>query len=204
MTAMDDAARTNPMRGFAPHRLGRYECDAWVCYYRHEWTRFLQASVGMVREGFGMGWPRTVQGAYLVLRANQLWAPYPANDRRGAEATMRRFYSLVAREHGLRLDPWHAARLEVDWWHEHRVLQHLPDGTPKDAGPLTDALTMLYAYVYDVADDEVRPAAELRAQAMGFSDRWVRDGCDLASPLLVEELTSLVRSYAALRDAVGP
>ena len=58
------------MRTFAPHRLGRYECDAWVSYYRHEWSRFFPASVGMVREGFGMSQLHTLQGAYLVLRAN--------------------------------------------------------------------------------------------------------------------------------------
>ena len=37
---------------------------------------------------------------------------------------------------------------------------------------------------------------------MVFSDRWVRRGCDLGDPLLVEELTCLVRSYAALLEAV--
>jgi len=48
----------------------------------------------------------------------------------------------------------------------------------------------------------VRRAAELRARAMVYSDLWVRQGCDLGSPLLVEELTCLVRSYGALLVAV--
>jgi len=190
------------MRTFAPHRLGRYECDAWVSYYRREWSRFFPASVRLVREGFGMTQVRTLSGAYLVLRANQQWAPYPDNDRAGAEATMRKFYELVRREHGLQLDAGEAARLEVGWWHEHRVLQHLPEGAERDPAPLVDALTALYAYVYDAPADEVRPAAALRAEAMEHSDRWVADGCDLGSPLLVDELVCLVRSYGALRAAV--
>ncbi len=207
------------MRSFAPHRLGRYECDAWVCYYRHEWVPFLQASVGMVREGFRMPVHRTLQGAYLVLRANQLWAPYPDNDATGAEATMRRFYALVESVHPTGIDPTEAARREVGWWRVHRELQHRPgaddgalaatvDGAVaaaeavEGAGELTEALAGLYSYLYATGIDAVRPAAELRARAMLFSDLWVRQGCDLGSPLLVEELTCLVRSYGSLLAAV--
>ena len=189
------------MRTFAPHRLGRLECDAWVAYYRREWGRFLQCSVGMVREGFGMSWPRTLQGAYLVLRANQLWAPSPDNDAEGAQATMRSFYALVAAQHHLDLDVDHAAELEVEWWRVHRHLQReSEDGSLE---PLTEALTALYAHVYDASPDDLRPAAALRAEAMEVSDRWVEEGCDVGSPLLVDELTGLVRSYAPLRAAVG-
>lgn len=149
------------MRSFAPHRLGRLECDAWVAYYRREWGRFLQSCVRMVREGFGMGWPQTLQAAYLVLRANQMWASYPDHDAAGAQATMRRFYDLVATEHGLLLDVDRAAELEVEWWRVHRGLQREPsDGSTQ---PLTEALTALYAHVYDAAPDDVRPAAALRA-----------------------------------------
>lgn len=133
----------DPMRTFAPHRLGRLECDAWVGYYRSEWGRVLQCSVGMVHEGFGMSWPRTIQGAYLVLRANQLWAPYPDNDAAGARETMRRFYALVASQHHLRLDPDRAAELEVGWWRIHRHLQRESDDGAIE--PLVEAVTALYA-----------------------------------------------------------
>ncbi len=207
------------MRSFAPHRLGRYECDAWVTYYRHDWARFLPASVGMVHEGFGMPLHRTLQGAYLVLRANQLWAPYPDNDADGAVRTMRSFYALVDQVHGLGLDPDEAARREVSWWAVHRDLQHRPGADEaaqaataegavaaaeavEGADELTDALASLYSYVYTVEPEAVRTAAELRARAMVFSDLWVRQGCDLGSPLLVEELTCLVRSYGSLLAAV--
>lgn len=190
----------DPLRSFAPHRLGRLECDAWVGYYRHEWARALQCFVGMVREGFGMSWPRTMQGAYLVLRANQLWAPYPDNDAAGAQDAMRRFYALVAEQHHLRIDPYRAAELEVEWWRIHRYLQReTVDGS---IDPLVEAVTALYAYVYDSRADDVREAARLRSEAMVVSDRWVAEGCDLGSPLLVEELTALVQSYASLRAAV--
>ena len=44
--------------------------------------------------------------------------------------------------------------------------------------------------------------AELRAEAMDVSDRWIEAGCDPRHPLLAEERALLVRSYAALLAAV--
>jgi hypothetical protein len=76
------------------------------------------------------------------------------------------------------------------------------DGGAGSAESLVAALRDLYAYVYAAPADEVCGAAELRAQAMGISDRWVEAGCDPESPLLTEERVLLVRSYAALLAAV--
>ena len=89
----------NAMRSFDPRRVGRLECAAWVTYYRREWLRFLRAAVGLTRHTFALPWPATVRGAWLVLRANQLWAPYPDNDPDGARRCMERFYRLVAARH---------------------------------------------------------------------------------------------------------
>ena len=55
---------------------------------------------------------------------------------------------------------------------------------------------------YAVDPQEVEQAAALRAQAMVASDRWVERGCDPDDPLLAEERSLLVRSYAALLAAV--
>ena len=85
----------SPVRSFDPLRLADLEYRAWTGYYRRQWPRVLAASVGLVRAGFGLNWPRTLHGAWLVLRANQLWAPYPDNDPQRAQACMRRFYALT-------------------------------------------------------------------------------------------------------------
>jgi hypothetical protein len=191
--------RHDAMRSFTPYRLGRMECDAWVAYYRREWGRFLPASVGMVREGFGMDPVRTVYGAALVLRANQQWAPYPRNDAAGAYESMRRFYSLVTAATHETFDVTEAARLELAWWKVHRDVQRADGAAPE----LVEALAALSAHVYAVEASTVRPAAQLRADAMHVSDRWVADGCLLSSPLLVDELALLVRSYDALLAAVA-
>jgi hypothetical protein len=189
-----------PHRAFDPREVGRLEAAAWVAYYRREWTRLLRAAVALIRHTFGLPWPATIYGAWLVLRANQLWAPLPDNDPDGARRVMERFYRLLARQHGENFDPAQAATLEVEWWRVHREHQH--HGSGSDERPLIDALTALYAYVYQAPAAEVRAAAEQRALAMDLSDRWVGEGCDLGSPLIDDERAALIRSYASLLAAV--
>jgi hypothetical protein len=190
-----------PHRSFDPRRVGGLEAAAWVAYYRREWLPFLSSAVGLTRHTFGLSWPSTLRGAWLVLRANQLWAPYPDNDPDGARRAMERFYRLVAERHGETFDARRASELEVEWWRVHRAHQHDGSGGA-DEGPLIAALCALYSYVYGVPEAQVAVAAEQRALAMRHSDRWVREGCDPSSPLIEEERAALVRSYAGLLAAV--
>lgn len=186
-------------RDFDAVALGNAECDGWAAYYRREWLPFLRAAVGMVRIGFGMPWPQTIRGAWYVLRANQVWAPYPDNDPQGARDYMRRFYALVVRHGDLRPDPAEAARREVEWWRVHRMHQR-EDALSEDE--LTAALVDLYSYVYDVPGESVAAAARHRVVAMRHSDEWVDAGCELDDPLLAAERAELIASYTALLGAV--
>ncbi len=183
---------------FDPVVVGQRECDAWIAYYRREWRPFLLASVGMVRAGFGMRARRTLLGAWLVLRANQVWAPHPDNDPDAAREFMRRFYALVAKDGALRLDPVEASRREVEWWRVHRVHQRESGVTEQD---LVTAVADLYAYVYSVEPAAVIEAARLRVLAMALSDAWVAAGCSLDDPRVADERRALVASYSALREA---
>jgi hypothetical protein len=189
------------LRSFDPVRIADLEYKAWVGYYRRQWPQVLAASVGLVWRGFGMDWYRTLYGAWLVLRANQLWAPIPGNNPDGARACMRRFYALVKLSYGEPASPAEAARLEVDWWRVHREVQYAT--APRAAGdPLVESVTRLYGYLYGEPEDAVRPAAVHRARAMDLSDQWVAEGCQPDSPLLPLERAALVRAYAALLAAV--
>jgi hypothetical protein len=187
-------------RDFDPVKVGNLETDAWAAYYRRDWRTFLTAAVAMVGAGFGMSRRKTLYGAWLVLRANQRWAPYPDNDPDAARDLMRRFYLLVARDSDLRIDPKRASELEVEWWRLHRAHQHDP-GVP--GSELEQALVDLYAYVYDAEPAAVRPAAAARVEAMDLSDAWVKAGCLPTDPLLDRERAALVASYTALRRAIG-
>jgi hypothetical protein len=191
----------NRLRSFDPVRIADLEYRVWVGYYLRRWSQVLAASVGLVRAGFGMDWIRTLHGAWLVLRANQLWAPFPGNDPEGARACMRRFYALVRLSYGEPANPAKAAELEVDWWRAHREAQHAP-GSAEPGEDLVESVTRLYCYLYGEPAAAIRPAAVERARAMDLSDQWVREGCQPGSPLLPLERAALVRSYAALLAAV--
>jgi hypothetical protein len=193
--------RPGRLRSFDPVRIADLEYRAWVGYYLRRWPQVLMASVGLVRAGFGMRWDRTLRGSWLVLRANQLWAPVPDNDPDRAQACMRRFYGLVRRSYGEPASPAQAAALEVDWWRVHRQVQYAT--APRQAGDeLVESVTRLYCYLYGEPEAEVRQAALHRARAMDLSDQWVAQGCPPDSPLLAQEHAALVRSYAALLAAV--
>src|ERR1019366_10718232 len=77
-------ARAGRLRSFDPARIADLEYRAWTGYYRRNWPQVLAALAGLVRAGFGMDWYRTLHGAWLLLRASQLWAPVPGNDPAGA------------------------------------------------------------------------------------------------------------------------
>ena len=194
------SSRPSRLRSFDPVRVADLEFRAWVGYYRRDWPAVLRASVGLVRAGFGMDWPRTLHGAWLVLRANQLWAPAD-NDPDGARRCMRRFYGLLRISYGEPRDVAEAARREVDWWRVHRERQHAANHL--DSGDeLVDSLVRLYTFLYGEPEAAVRPAAVYRTEAMDLSDQWVADGCPPDSPLLAREHAALVRAYAALLAAV--
>jgi hypothetical protein len=186
------------MRSFDPRLVGALECRAWETYYRRKWAAFLVASIRLVRAAFRMSWPRTLVGAWLVLRANQVWAPFPDNDPDAARSLMTRFYRLLRVSEDGQFDSVRAAQLEVEWWRAHRENQHGGDS----AEELIAALRDLYAYTYGVDPVSVREAAALRAEAMDVSDRWVAAGCDPEDPALALERSLLVRSYASLLAAV--
>src|SRR4051812_13162044 len=173
----------SPMGSFDPRAVGRVECRAWGTYYPRRGGAVLLAAVGLVRAAFRMGWRDTLVGAWLVLRANQKWATYPNNDPVAAQSLMARFYGMVAAREGSRLDPVRAAELEVEWWRAHRENQYGADS--KEA--LVVALCDLYAYTYESPPERVREAAQLRADAMDVSDRWVHAGRDPEDPMLAEE-----------------
>ena len=131
------------LRSFDPVKLADLEYRAWVGYYLRRWPQVLRASIGLVRLGFGMDLYRTMHGAWLALRAIQLWAPYPDNHPKRARACMRRFYALIRLTYGEPSDPAKAAELEVDWWRVHREIQHEPGATQDELVDVADPALLL-------------------------------------------------------------
>jgi len=197
-----EGCAVRPHRSFDPRVVGELECAAWVAYYRRDWVAFLGSALRVSRNVFGLSWRTTIRCSWLVLRANQLWAPYPGNDAERSRRMMERFYRIVQQLYEEPFDPATAADLEVEWWRVHRDHQRSDAGG--DCPGLTDALARLYSHVYGVPERRVREAAEQRALAMRHSDRWVSEGCHEGSALIDLERDALVCSYSALLAAVRP
>jgi len=187
----------NPMRNFDPHKIAHYEKENYVAYYQKDWLKLLRASVGLVKETFGLSWLQAACGAYLVARAEIAFAPFPVNDVPRAEAYIRRFYKFIKNVHREDFDVDRAAKLEVNWWSVHRKLFGNPENQE-----LVEALAGLYAEAYGINPPKVQAAARQRAQGMLYSDLWVNAGKPGGSPLLAQEEHALLQSYTTLKEAI--
>jgi hypothetical protein len=194
------ADRAGGYRSFDPVSLGTLEAQVWVAYYRRDWLTFIRAGAVCARENFGLSWPETLACSWLVMRANQRWAPFPDNDADGARRAMAQCYRILARRYGQPRDPERAAALDVNWWRVHREFQH-DLGASETA--LRDAIASFWAEIYDVPAPQLLEAAARRTSAMGLSDRWVAAGCPADSPLTAAARATLVSSYEALLDVVA-
>jgi hypothetical protein len=188
----------NPIRKLDPRKLAHYEKENYVAYYQKEWPKLLRASVGMVKESFGLSWLQAVYGAYLIARAEIAFAPFPNNNVPLAEAYVKRFYQFIRNVHQEAFDVERVTKLEVNWWGIHRRLFGNAENQE-----LVDALTCLYEELYGAESAKFREAAYHRAMGMLYSDRWVNEGKPVNSPLLVYEEESLYEGYKALKAAIS-
>ena len=189
------------LRSFDPVGIADLEHRMWVAYYLRRWRNLLVASVRLLWLGFGTDLARILQGAWLMLRAVQLWAPFPDNDPDGAQARMRELYGLVRLRFGQPADPAARPAWKSTGGGHTGGVEYVPH--PAETGDeLVESVTRLYCYLFGETAAVVRPAAAHRVQAMDLSDQWVREGCRTDSPLLPLERAALVRAYTALLAAV--
>lgn len=186
------------MRTFDPRTVAHDETGAWVAYYERRWPALLRCLLSLSRGAFGLTLPQAIVASYYATRAQVAFAPFPNNNVPKALRYQRRFYDCVKGIHPTEpFDPARAAELDVGWWVVHRELFANPAN-----GPLIDALADLYVETYRVSRGRVLEAARLRAEAMQYSDRWVRSGHPAGSPLMIEAEAALLKSYSALKQVV--
>lgn len=193
--------KSSPMRHFDPAKVAHYETQSWVVYYQKDWPALLRNLLGLIQSTFGLTLPQAVRAAVFATQAQVAFAPFPDNDVPKAIEHQRKFYELIQRVHvkyGESFDPATVAKLDVNWWVIHRELF----GQTANA-PLADAVAELYAATYKVPVTSVMEAAQLRAEAMVYSDKWVKESRDPQHPLVPQIEAALLRSYQALREVVG-
>jgi hypothetical protein len=185
-------------RDFDPDQLARVELRMWQAYYRRQPARLFGLLVLANREQAGAGWPRALIAAFLLARAAARFGRSTGDYDRFLPDLVRgyRLLGLPAE-----IDATDVARRELRWWVVRREIG-LSAGSA--AG---EAITRLYAALYDVPEAVVAEAGRLRGEAAEVRDRGAAadpDGPAGPGRGYWPEVARLLRaSYRSLRAAVA-
>ncbi len=151
---------------FDPDRLARVETQMWKAYYRRQPARLFGLLVKAIREQAHVSWPRALWASLLLTRAAAGFARATGDYERFAPDIGRGYRALRLPDH---VDVEAVARNELRWWVVRREIG-LAAGTA--AG---EAITDLYASLYDVPRELVAEAGRLRGIAAEVRDRGATD-----------------------------
>lgn len=184
-------------RDFDPDELARLETRMWKAYYRQQPARLFVLLVKALRAQAQVSWLRALRASLLLTRAAAGFARASGNYDRFAADIGRGYRMLGLPEH---VDVEAVARHELRWWVVRRELG-LPAG--EAAG---DAITDLYAALYDVPRESVAEAGRLRGLAAEIRDRGAHadpEGPAARGAAYWPEVAQLLRaSYRSLSAAL--
>lgn len=191
--------------GFDPDRLAALETRMWIAYYRRQPARLFGLLVEGLHEQARVGWPRALAASLLLTRA--------AAGFGRADGDYERFVPDIARGYRLlgmpaTVDADEVARRELRWWVVRREIG------PASGAAAGEAITALYAAIYELPVARVSEAGRLRGEAAEIRDRGAAsdpDGPRGAGRGYWPEVARLLRaSYRSLsavlndRDPVQP
>ena len=134
----------------------------WKAYYRRQPARLFGLLVQAIHEQAHVSWPRALWASLLLTRAAVGFARATGDYERYAPDIGRGYRALRLPDH---VDVEAVARNELRWWVVRREIG-LAAGAA--AG---DAITDLYASLYDVPRERVAEAGRLRGIAAEVRDR---------------------------------
>jgi len=147
---------------FDPDKLADLETAMWKAYSRRQPARLFGLLVQGVREQAHASWPRALAASlFLTKAAAQFGRSTGEYDRFAPD--IARGYRLMGLPASV--DAEEVARRELRWWVVRREIG------PSAGAAAGEAITRLYAALYDVADDAVAEAGRLRGEAAEVRDR---------------------------------
>jgi hypothetical protein len=185
-------------RDFDSDRLAVLELRMWKAYYRRQPLRLFGWLILAMREQARVSWPRALVASVFLTRGAAGFARATGDYERFAPDVARGYRLLGLPAH---VDAAEVARRELRWWVVRREIG-LAAGAA--AG---EAITRLYAELYDLPEAAVSEAGQLRGQAAEVRDRGAND--DPGGPMgrggaYWPEVARLLRaSYRSLKGAVS-
>jgi hypothetical protein len=184
-------------RDFDPDELARLETRMWKAYYRRQPLRLFVLLVQALRAQAAVSWLRALRASLLLTRAAAGFARASGDYGRFSADIGRAYRMLGLPEH---VDVEAVARHELRWW---VVRREIGLAAGQAAG---EAITDLYAALYDVPRQTVAEAGRLRGLAAEIRDRGANDDPDgptAAGSAYWPEVARLLRdSYRSLRTAL--
>lgn len=182
---------------FDPDKLADLETAMWKAYYRRQPARLFGLLVQGVRVQAHASWPRALAASLFLTKAAAQFGRSTGDYDRFAP-DIARGYRLMGLPASV--DAEEVARRELRWWVVRREIG-LAAGTA--AG---EAITRLYAALYDVPDAVVADAGRLRGEAAEVRDRGATrdpDGPTGRGASYWPEVARLLRdSYRSLHAAL--
>ena len=183
---------------FDPDRLAALETAMWKAYYRRQPARLFGLLVQGLRAQAHASWPRAVVASLFLTKGAAGFARSTGDYERFAP-DIARGYRLLGLPRDVDADE--VARRELRWWVVRREIG-LAAGAA--AG---DAITRLYAALYDMPESTVSEAGRLRGEAAEVRDRGANDdpeGSTGPGRGYWPEVARLLRdSYRALHEALA-
>ena len=183
---------------FDPDRLAALETGMWKAYYRRQPARLFGLLVQGLREQAHASWPQALAASLFLTKGAAGFARSSGDYERFAP-DIARGYRLLGLPRDVDADE--VARRELRWWVVRREIG-LAAGAA--AG---DAITRLYAALYDVPESVVAEAGRLRGVAAEVRDRGANDDPDGSTGpgrAYWPEVAGLLReSYRALHAALA-
>jgi hypothetical protein len=183
---------------FDPDRLADLETAMWKAYYRRQPARLFGHLLEGLREQGQASWPRAIAASLYLTRAAARFAR--------STGGYDRFVPDIARGYRLlglpaTVDADEVARRELGWW---VVRREIGLAAGQAAG---DAITRLYAAIYELPETAVAEAGRLRGEAAEVRDRGATadsDGPTGRGRAYWPEVARLLRaSYRSLHEALA-
>lgn len=180
---------------FDPEALARLETRMWKAYYRGQRARLYGWLVLALREQAHVSYPRALRASGYLTRAAAGFARATDDYDRFAPDIAQAYRTL-----GLPgdVDAEEVGRRELRWWVVRREIG------PAAGNAAGDAITRLYAAIYEVDEATVAEAGRLRGAAAEARDRGAAADPDGATgsgraywPLVATLLDQSYRSLAA-------